>query len=107
MTPLDYLLAGDSGISSQTILHVMEGTARPRRVSIPWDPADFGRCHRMLELFPEWRPRLPEVAAAYPSWTRLVERWDDVTALYLKELGRPDRRAPETFALMKSLRPAS
>lgn len=100
-----WLAGGDTGISSITIWHVMTGRPIPggqwARPDIPHDPADFGRCHRLLAEFPEWRERMPEVAAMYPEWSGLVERWDDVTALYTEEL--PSGRAPKCWALMREV----
>ena len=51
--------------------------------SVPHDPADFGRCRRLLALFPEWRARLGEVATAHPDtkWPALVARWTELEAL--------------------------
>lgn len=82
-TPLDWMMSAKTGISSKTIMHVMEGTAQPRmHTDVPYDPDDFGRCHELLLLFPSYRPRLPEVAARYPAWTALVREWDRLDALY-------------------------
>jgi hypothetical protein len=48
----------------------------------PSDAADFGRCKRLLEAFPHWRPRLHEVAAAYPdtAWPAIIARWPELEA---------------------------
>ena len=27
-------------------------------ISYPYDPADFGRCYRLLELIPEWKTEI-------------------------------------------------
>lgn len=46
----------------------------------PSDADDFGRCHRLLVLFPEWRSRLVEVAMKYPNtaWPKIVARWSEL-----------------------------
>lgn len=90
MTPTDWLLSGDTGISSETICAVMVG-ATARRVDIPYDTDDFGRCYRLLTLFPEWRARLPEVAKRFPKWGPMVMAWDELTSLY-ERLCDPDGR---------------
>ncbi len=97
---------GDTGTSSLTIWSVMTGRTvtddRGRvRVGVPWDPSDFGRCHRLLEQFPAWRARMPEVAAAYPEWAALVAEWDALTALFLEEL--PSGKAPKLYVRMQLL----
>ena len=50
--------------------------------AVPHDADDFGRCQQLMETFPEWKPRIREVAAAYPdkAWPRIVERWDELCA---------------------------
>lgn len=93
----------DTGTSSKTIFEVLSG--RPVlgswNASIPYDPDDFGRCFRLLEIFPEWKNRLPEVAKKYPAWTPLVEHWAELEALYIEEL--PKGRAPKLYERMKAL----
>lgn len=71
----------DTGLSSETIWFVMVGLPLPGG-DIPFDHGDFGRCYRLLSELPEWRERLPEVAAAHPEWGAYVDAWDDLAALY-------------------------
>jgi hypothetical protein len=99
---------GDTGTSSLTIWSVMTGLAIPtlhggndRRADVPHDPADFGRCHRLLDLFPQWRKRLAEVADRYPEWSGLVDAWDELTELYLAEYS--SGRAPRCYARMREI----
>jgi hypothetical protein len=101
-----WLAGGDAGVSSKTIWAVMTGYPIPneprlRAADPPQDPSDFGRCHRLLELFPAWRSRMPEVALAHPDWAGLVAEWDALTELYVTEL--PTGEAPLLYARMKEL----
>jgi hypothetical protein len=96
----DWLRGRDTGTSSLTILDVLAGYATDR-YDVPRDPDDFGRCYRLLHLFPQFQARLPEVAARFPEWKPLVERWAELEALYEEEL--PNRTAPKLYALMKEL----
>lgn len=57
---LFWAMSGDSGISSEAIANHMAGY-QPRRLSPPSDASDRGRCIRLLELIPEWLPRLNEM----------------------------------------------
>lgn len=68
---------------------------------VPRDPADFGRCYRLLAKLPKWRALLPEVAKRYPEWSRLVDRWGELTKLYEEEL--PTGSAPKLWALLEKL----
>jgi hypothetical protein len=72
-----------------------------RRASTPKDPSDFGRCHDLLRLFPEWRARLPEVAERYPEWRSIVDVWDELAALYVEEL--PTGRCSKLYDAMHAL----
>lgn len=98
--PMKWIDGPDAGISSKTIWSVMMDR-RVDRLGIPWDPADFGRCHRLLEAFPAWRTRLPELAARWPAWRPLVENWDRMTALYVRD--EPTGKSAELYALMQRL----
>lgn len=58
---LYWAASDDTGISSKTILAHMTGVPA-NWTSPPSDVDDRGRCIRLLELIPEWIPRLPELA---------------------------------------------
>lgn len=90
----------DTGLSSQTIFMVLSTDKtcvpnwRENGGKTPQDASDFARCARLLAKFPDWRKRLPEVAARWPAtkWPAIVERWDELAALdsptKCKELSR-------------------
>jgi hypothetical protein len=95
-----WLRSRDTGVSALTIWSVMTGQPSPADCySVPWDVSDFGRCQRLLRLFPEWVPRMPEVAAKYPDWLPLVEGWPDLMALF--EEDEPRGRSERLFARLK------
>ncbi len=117
-TPEEWIEGPDTGTSSRVIFAVMYGffTDGVRRTplqglwngdnrldgrgSTPLDPSDFGGCSRLLKLF-GWRPRLGEVATAFPAWARLVEHWDELEALYQEEL--PSGSCPKLYARLQDL----
>lgn len=104
MTIINWLLSGDSGISSKTICAVMTGSKmEDPGPDIPYDPSDFGRCYRLLALFPEWRERLGEVAEKFPMWGPMVKAWDELTTLYEEEVLNEDGKAPRLYARMQAL----
>jgi hypothetical protein len=57
---LFWALSDDTGVSSEAIAKHMTGTSKSR-IQPPSDRADRGRCIRLLELIPEWIPRLNEM----------------------------------------------
>jgi hypothetical protein len=103
---LGWVLNGDTGTSSLTIWAVMMNREPGPRFhpDVPHDPADFGRCYRLLKVMPSWRARLGEVADRFPAWRPLVDHWAEIEALYLEEL--PSGMAPTCWALMRQLRGA-
>lgn len=103
ITPIDWLLSDDTGISSKTILAVMTGSNVSRYSRPPADPSDFGRCYRLLQLFPDWRARLNEVADKFPSWAGLVKEWDELTAMYEEEIAGNTGKAPRLYKRMREL----
>jgi hypothetical protein len=99
---LRWLAGGDSGASSKAICYHMLGMKSDG--SFPWDPSDLGRCLRLLELFPEWKPRIREMARYSPQWAALVARWDELAEMMADEVGidwSKGRRAPRTYDAMK------
>ena len=97
-----WLAGGDSGMSSEAICHHMLGMKSDG--SFPLDPSDLGRCLRLLELFPEWKPRMGEMARYSAQWAALVERWDELAEMMADEVGidwSKGKGAQRTYAAMK------
>lgn len=102
----EWLVGRDTGTSSKTIYHVMMGYAikrSPYQFDVPHDPDDFGRCYRLLKLFPAWRERIAEVATALPEWGPLVREWEQLEKLYEEESHKPNGLAPKLYATMQTL----
>jgi hypothetical protein len=101
-----WIVGGDVGLSSKTIWATMLGIDLGEDgVNHPHDPADLGRCLRLLELVPEWKPRLPELAALDPRWRSLVEHWRELASSMEDEVGvawEKGKCAPATYALMRT-----
>lgn len=98
-------VSDDTGLSSKTIwAHMMAGMAPERGADYPRDVSDLGRCLRLLDRVPEWKPRIQEMAKYGKYWAALVERWDELAAMYAAEmLAHSGRTAPKTYAMMKSI----
>lgn len=71
---LFWALSGDTGISSKSIMAHMTGQQKNDSFGImpPSDSSDRGRCIRLLELIPEWLPRLDEMKK-YDTGTKKAE----------------------------------
>lgn len=64
---LEWLLGDETGTSSKTLCSFMLGVPRNTYMQPPFDKYDRGRCIRLLQLMPEWVPRLHEIAEANPG----------------------------------------
>jgi hypothetical protein len=99
----DWPLSDDTGVSSKAIYSHMTGR-RPQTAPFgnhPHDPADFGRCYRLLQLAPHWELRIAEMSTYSQVWARLAAAWPELKALYEEEL--PTGSAPKLYARMKEL----
>ena len=100
---IEWLLSGDTGTSSKTIIHVvvqvpMDGP------DIPYDLDDFRRCYRLIEKIPELRDFLPNVAIKYPRWIPLVDNWDKLTEMYgAIQTGGVSEESREMWRFMQGL----
>ena len=97
----------DTGNSSKAICAYMLGGVDVDADDYPRDPADLGRCLRLLERCPEWKARMPEMAKFGVVWKALAERWDELAKSMVDEVGlhwEKGSKAPKTYDLMRSIR---
>lgn len=100
---VEWLLSGDTGLSSESILKHMLGRTDGQN-GYPLDPDDLGRCLRLLEIFPEWKPRVGEMAQYSPGWAGQVAKWDELESLMAEEVGidwSKGDRAEKTYKAMQ------
>lgn len=102
-----WIVGDDTGSSSEAIWAHMMGVSDPDRGwSHPYDPADFGRCARLLKFIPEWRRRLRGMAKRSKAWAQLVQHWDEIEVSMEREVGidwSKGRSAPKTYELMQKV----
>jgi hypothetical protein len=80
-----WLQGRDTGMSSKAILgHMVSGVSDG---STPSDPADLGRCLRLLEKFPQWKPRIGEMAQYGATWATYVKHWSALETMMSDEVG--------------------
>lgn len=103
---LNWLASYDTGMSSLSIVAWMEcdltvAAMNHNEMRHPLDPADLGRCIRLLDIEPSYRQRIGEMAGVSPQWCALVAHWDELEILYREE--EPSGRAPKCYARMREL----
>lgn len=100
-----WLLGGDTGISSKVIWAVMTGNnpivVVQGTLDAPRDPSDFGRCYRLLQEFPEWQFRLNELRNISKNWRTFADSYLELVNLWLEE--SPSGNCPKMYDKMKEL----
>lgn len=104
-----WIVDGQVGQSSKAIWSHMMGVALKDDgfgARYPHDPDDLNRCLLLLDLIPEWKPRMHEMAAHGIRWAGLAAKWDEIVECFLDEVGLNwckghDLRATKTYAMMK------
>lgn len=101
---LRWFVGGDTGLSSKSIWCHMTGTD-PRiaigssRLVAPSDPSDMRRCMALLDRFPVWRSRMPEMAESFGP---IAIHWEEVETLLREEM-KTGAKAMRTWARMRDL----
>lgn len=103
---VNWLAGYDTGLSSLAILAYMERDTSMlamlhNRLEYPRDPADLGRCIRLLDIEPSYRRRIGEMADVSPQWARLVAWWDELEKLYHET--DYQGRAHQCYVMMQAL----
>lgn len=82
---LAWTSTGEAGLSSLCIAYTSIGIECD--TDHPLDLDDFQRCLLLLDAVPELRPRLKSMTTVSPHWLALTERWDELEAKAIAELG--------------------
>lgn len=91
----NWMVGPDTGRSSLVICQKLSGHMTLTPASVPYDDADFGRCHRLLHAIPGWRARIGEMKGVSPQWKALAENWDALEAMFV---ARETRKLYERIA---------
>jgi|GEM_PF-2089546 hypothetical protein len=92
---------GERGTSSETIFCGCAGRGL-HRADYPYDPDDYRRCHRLLEIVPEWRGELARVTARWPWFKPFEDRWPEFERLWNEEV--KTGKAPKLYEALQEAR---
>lgn len=92
-----WLASDDVGMSSKFMASVLSGQFHSE-FAIPYDPADFGRCVRMIQAVPELEQHFDKMLEHGPMWKAVVGNW----ASWSKML--EDEQYEELYQLMRACR---
>ena len=106
---IKWLGSGDTGISSESLafcyLKIDKTDIWGYRP--PSDPADLGRCLRLIEIEPEVRKCVDELALKNDEWAKIAPHWDEISQSMSDEVGihwEKADTAPITYKLMQKYR---
>ena len=106
-----WLARGEVGLSSKCMAMWLAFGEKTKERFCPSDPDDLDRCLKLLAVAPSLRQHLPKMAEISKEWEALIQRWDEVEASHLAEVGlgwTKANNAPKTYELMRSiLRPTN
>lgn len=98
-----WLMGPDTGLSSMAILSKITGVKTRDPKAAPRDASDFGRCLGLLEVAPEYRDHMNEVATISPEWAAIVERWAEIETLYRSDAPESSKKI---YAILSGVRQA-
>ena len=75
---------GEHGLSSKCMAWMLQDKPIHPIAETAWphDRSDFGRCHKLLAIVPEFYGRMDRMKVCGTQWASLVDHWDELTALY-------------------------
>jgi hypothetical protein len=101
---LNWIATGRVGESSKAM--AVTACGLPSEGDYPHDPDDLNRCLLMLKAVPEVRDHFDKIAALGVVWGRLIERWAEIEACFLDEVGinwSKAQSASKTYDLMRDV----
>lgn len=100
---IQWLAGCDTGNSSRSLAFEYLGKEY-HWPNAPYDPADLGRCLRLIEIAPGVRSAIDSLAQSHDRWSKAALVWDEMAALMEEEVGihwEKGDRAPRTYKFMK------
>lgn len=101
---LNWILTGETGASSMAMARALIGIKG--RTDHPHDPDDLNRCLMLLAAVPEAREHMNKLRRMSPTWSALVDRWDEIEASFIDEVGigwSKSASAKRTYTLMRDV----
>lgn len=100
-----WLFSGETGASSMALAAEYLGCDYHNSSAAPLDPADLGRCLRLIKIEPRVRECVDRLALKHSSWAAAAKCWDEIAECMEAEVGADwskGKRAERTYKLMKA-----
>ena len=88
MTLLEWMIYGETGISSKTMWAALLGIEEKGEFrgkgnfDIPYDPDDFSRCYKLWKQCDITPEQLNKVKKAFVWWSPFIDNWDKLVCMY-------------------------
>ncbi len=101
--PHEWVRSWDTGRSALVIYRVAIGVSLTYGdADLPHDPADFGRCARLLAVCQNPRDVLAAIRLRHKNWIPLIDAWPELTVLYEEAVESGDP-TPKLYRRMQEL----
>lgn len=101
---IQWLAGDDTGISSEALAFTFLSVKRIPYLNPPADPADLGRCLRLIRKVPAVREMVDVLGNKHRGWRKAACVWDQLAKCMKAEVGIDWRKgdvATTTWAAMK------
>lgn len=98
---LNWMRSGDTGVSSETMALIATG-ATEGDFDAPYDPADFGRCYRLVKANPVIKESFLNISALVPQFTPILLNWDKCCKIFERDF--PTGKSDELFKMINKWR---
>ena len=88
MTLDEWIISGDTGLSSKTMwaaLKFIDVDPLNNRFSYPSDGGDFGRCYRLVKECNIPKEGLDRVKEVFKWFAPIIDNWEELCSLYEKK----------------------
>lgn len=101
---IEWLLNGNTGISSKSMAAVAVGTKLGDGwgFDAPHDPSDFSRCYKLVQRVPEIRRFFPQIGRRIPKFKGILDNWDNLCRIHDRDIDSGG--SSELYILIKTLR---
>ncbi len=101
---IEWLLRGDTGISSKTMCAGILGIDLGWYAGKPYDIDDLGRCVRFCEATEVTDEDLRKICDTYPWWEEMYKRWKVLRSLYRQNQAREIYKILHEFEVRREVK---
>lgn len=98
---LNWMRSGDTGVSSETMALIAMGATRGD-FDAPYDPADFGRCYRLVKANPVIKESFAKISELVPQFKPILKNWEICCKIFERDF--PTGKSDELYKMIQDWR---